>query len=170
MMSGCSVTQMSHTVQVGVPCCSLSLHHSSLEVSKQGHSCDVGSCEACEWEGVAVANMWRGASLPSKFAGCFTTFYPGVHWQNFVIPKQLCDVLLIFSQDIIVECSRCQRKCLNLVDERLDYLQEICIVFWVPIQSKDTPGQSLDIMYMVTGSSSYIPLGDYDLDLWQNKH
>lgn len=63
------------------------------------------------------------ASLPGKFAGCFAAFYPGVHWQYFVVAKQLCDVLLILSQNVIVERSRCERQSLNLVDERLDYLQ-----------------------------------------------
>lgn len=70
------------------------------------------------------------ASLPGKFAGCFAAFYPSVHWQYLVVAKQLGDVLLILSQDVIVECSRRERQSLNLVDERLNYLQRmyICIL------------------------------------------
>ena len=44
------------------------------------------------------------AYTPGKLTSCFSTLASGVHWQHFVITKQLGDILLICTQHIIVEC------------------------------------------------------------------
>jgi len=44
------------------------------------------------------------AYIPGELTSCFSTLAARVHWQHFVIPKQLGDVFFICTQHIVVEC------------------------------------------------------------------
>src|SRR4051812_7922575 len=56
-----------------------------------------------------------------QFQPRFYCLYTRIHRQHFIVPEQLCDILLIFTQHIIMKRARREREALSLFYERLYY-------------------------------------------------